>query len=551
MENSINEKIDAIQDYLQTLERRMRIIEDEIGLNPIRDEADERASQTLERTKSKRKSDDNRIESGFGEKGLAWIGNIVLFFGIVFLVQYIQKQGYNNISIVFGYAVVACIFFLAKYLKKSYSTLSKTFNFTALVLLFYVSLRIHFFTTTPIITSTSITILILLMVVAFELVYSIRKRSVTITSMALIMLVVTAILSNSTHPLLLILTATATISTILFIRLGWWNLIVLSVFLVYIGFFMWFLNNPIMGGPLEFISSHDYGYFYLFGIGAIFSIAAIDFKKEELSENIATIIVVINGLLFTMLLSLFVINFFKTENVYLFLIIAVFCLSFSVYLKSRSAWKMIPAFYALYGFLALSIAVHDMYGFPRVYWLLAIQSLLVLTMALWFRNKVIVLMNAMLFVLLFIVYLGAQESINEVNYSFAIVALATARILNWKKDRLEIKTEMLRDVYLISAFIMVPYALYHSLPANFITLSWTLLAIIYFALSIALKNPKYRYIALGTMMASAIHLFMVDLARIEIVYRVIAFLFLAMISIFISVYYTRKVKNSKREERID
>ena len=551
MENSINEKIDAIQDYLQTLERRMRIIEDEIGLNPIRDEADERASQTLERTKSKRKSDDNRIESGFGEKGLAWIGNIVLFFGIVFLVQYIQKQGFNNISIVFGYAVVACIFFLAKYLKKSYSTLSKTFNFTALVLLFYVSLRIHFFTTTPIITSTSITILILLMVVAFELVYSIRKRSVTITSMALIMLVVTAILSNSTHPLLLILTATATISTILFIRLGWWNLIVLSVFLVYIGFFMWFLNNPIMGGPLEFISSHDYGYFYLFGIGAIFSIAAIDFKKEELTENIATIIVVINGLLFTMLLSLFVINFFKTENVYLFLIIAVFCLSFSVYLKSRSAWKMIPAFYALYGFLALSIAVHDIYGFPRVYWLLAIQSLLVLTMALWFRNKVIVLMNAMLFVLLFIVYLGAQESINEVNYSFAIVALATARILNWKKDRLEIKTEMLRDVYLISAFIMVPYALYYSLPANFITLSWTLLAIIYFALSIALKNPKYRYIALGTMMASAIHLFMVDLARIEIVYRVIAFLFLAMISIFISVYYTRKVKNSKREERID
>ena len=52
----------------------------------------------------------------------------------------------------------------------------------------------------------------------------------------------------------------------------------------------------------------------------------------------------------------------------------------------------------------------------------------------------------------------------------------------------------------------------------------------------------------GTMLAIAIHLFIVDLARIEIVYRVIAFLSLAVISIFISVYYTRKVKKSQKEE---
>jgi uncharacterized membrane protein len=157
-------------------------------------------------------------------------------------------------------------------------------------------------------------------------------------------------------------------------------------------------------------------------------------------------------------------------------------------------------------------------------------------------------MNSILFVLLFCVYLSSFEPINEVNYSFALVALTTARILNWKKNRLEIKTELIRNIYLLSAFVMVLFAFYHSLPVKFITLSWTVIAIFYFILSVALKNVKYRYLALGTMVAAFFHLFVVDLARIDIIYRVIAFLFLAIISIFISVFYTKKIKKINEEE---
>ncbi len=48
--------------------------------------------------------------------------------------------------------------------------------------------------------------------------------------------------------------------------------------------------------------------------------------------------------------------------------------------------------------------------------------------------------------------------------------------------------------------------------------------------------------ALGTMIAAAFYLFLVDLARIELVFRVIALLFLAMISIGLSFYYSKKLK---------
>jgi uncharacterized membrane protein len=91
---------------------------------------------------------------------------------------------------------------------------------------------------------------------------------------------------------------------------------------------------------------------------------------------------------------------------------------------------------------------------------------------------------------------------------------------------------------------MVLNALYHAVPGQFVTLSWTFTAVLYFGLSFILKNVKYRYMALGTMISAAIYLFIVDLARIEVIYRVLAFLSLAVISIGISIYYTSRLKRS-------
>ena len=91
---------------------------------------------------------------------------------------------------------------------------------------------------------------------------------------------------------------------------------------------------------------------------------------------------------------------------------------------------------------------------------------------------------------------------------------------------------------------MVLYALYHGIPKQFVTLSWTVAALLYFLLSFLLKNIKYRYMALGTMIIATIYLFIIDLASIEIIYRVLALLFLAVASIGISIYYSNRVKKS-------
>jgi hypothetical protein len=192
--------------------------------------------------------------------------------------------------------------------------------------------------------------------------------------------------------------------------------------------------------------------------------------------------------------------------------------------------------------MAMSIAIYGLYGFPRVYLLLSVQSLIVVSLALWFRNRLIVVMNSLLFLTILTVYILSSKPIDSVNFSFAMISLISARIINWKRSRLQIETDLIRNLYMIEGFVMVLYALFHAVPKHFVTLSWTMAALLYFLLSIILKNVKYRYMALGTMICAAFYLFIIDLARIDLIYRVLALLFLAIISIGISMYYTNRIK---------
>jgi hypothetical protein len=307
---------------------------------------------------------------------------------------------------------------------------------------------------------------------------------------------------------------------------------------------MWLFGNPLMGHPMQLLQQHHSGIIYLFAIGGFYSLLPVFRKNNGLYDDFIIGSVIMNGLLFTLLLILVAVRFFSTDYVTLFSIITISCLIYSTFLKSTSDWNFASAFYALYGFMAMSIALYGLFGFPRVYLLLSLQSLIVVSMALWFRNRLIVIMNSLLFLTILIVYLASSKSVDAINFSFALVALISARVINWQKLRLQIKTEALRNQYLIIGFFMVLYAVYHAVPRQFVTLSWTMAALLYFLLSFILKNVKYRYMALGTMISTAFYLFIVDLARIEVIYRVLAFLFLAIISIGISIYYSNRIRKS-------
>ena len=93
-ENSKDQQIAAILDKLRLMERRIGIVESEIGITAYYEGGDEERSVKAqpEGNLINSKNTGQGLESGFGEYGLAWIGNIVLLFGITFLMQYIQNK---------------------------------------------------------------------------------------------------------------------------------------------------------------------------------------------------------------------------------------------------------------------------------------------------------------------------------------------------------------------------------------------------------------------------------------------------------------------------
>jgi hypothetical protein len=537
-----NEEMEKILDRLHSLELRLSRLESAADLTEDGSFYREVESQTFSRETSD--EEDKGLESKIGRFGLAWLGNIVLLFGITFLTQYMMNLGYRFLSAIIGYIASATIFFLADYLKKNNIHLSSVLRINAQVLLFYVTIRLHFFTASPLIPGKLISIILLLLIIGFQVYFSITRESQPVAVLAVLFGVVTAILGDSAYFTLPVVVFTAAGSIYLCRKFNWEPLLIITIFLSYIVFLLWLLGNPLSGHPVQMISSQNSGLIYLLVLGACFSVNALFRKKDSESDDFLISVIIINGILFTMLLLFIVLAFFNTGYVLIFAVITVFSLIYSIILHSKSDWNFASAFYSLYGFMAMSIALYGIYGFPRVYFLLSLQSLLVVSMALWFRNRLIIVMNSLLFLTILSVYLLSSKSIGSVNFCFAITALISARIINWKSSRLHIKTDLIRNLYMTEGFIMMLLALLHAVPRQFVTFSWTMAALLYFIISLLLKNIKYRYMALGTMICSAFYLFIVDLARIELIYRVLALMFLAAISIGISIYYTNRIKKT-------
>jgi len=541
-----NKKDAQIIERLEYLEHRISQLELLLGINKVsHDEliTNKKDSNIDEiKQKSSNVETESVMETKIGEFGLAWIGSIVLLFGMAFLTQYIQGLGQPLFSTIFGYIAATIVFYISYKLKNSFYNLSDKFYIISHVLVYYVTLRLYYYTSFPLFSIEAIPLILLLIISAVHVFITFKRKSELFGAISLILLIVTAFISSYTQLSFSLITITSLISMYFVYKYQWWKQFFIFQLLTYLFFLFWYLNNQT--NLPNIIPNDHYALVYLFIIVSMFSIITIIKQSEKINNVVVFISVFTNGFLFSISLALFVLTYYTSNYIGVFASISLICLLYSVLLKKYSDWKFTPAFYALYGFVTLSISVYGICGLPLVFLLLSIQSLLVVSMAIWFKSRIIVVMNFFLFISLLATYLFTSSSINGINFSFATVALISARLINWKKERLEIQTELLRDVYLIVAFFTVLFALYKALPSNYITLSWAIAAIVYFIASLLLKNNKYRLMSIFTMLAATFYLFIVDLAVIDMVYRILAFMFVSIISIAISVFYSKRKKKN-------
>lgn len=498
--------------------------------------------------KSSDVNSEESVESKVGEYGLSWLGNIVLTFGIIFLTQYFNSLGFKFVSSVLGFATSLGVFVIAYFINKNNKNLAGLFRITSYFLMYYFILRLHFFIATPLITN-KICVVVMLLIFNGYLYYTYYKSNIKLVgSIALILLLFTGLVSDFALLNFSLCVFAALVSLYFFKKEINYKQLVFSQIVIYGAMFIWIIGNPIAGNSLHFMTTSKYVLVFLIAVAGIYSsIALIPNTKNELRNESITGSILFNGLLFTLLLVIYVVSLFETHFIWIFLSLFVVCLGFSAWLKIKTEWKNIPALFALYSFMAFSVAVYSYYKFPWAILLLAIESLLVVSVALWFRTKIIIVMNLLLFIVLLIINLFISVSVNQIYFVFPIIAIFSARIINWQKLRLDIKTDLIRNTYLIIAFFMFMYSFYKAVPSQFVTISWIVVAVVYFLLSLLLKNVKYRYMAIATFISTVLYLFIIDLSKIDLVYRVLTFMILSVILIVVSIYYSRKRRRNEND----
>jgi uncharacterized membrane protein len=108
----------------------------------------------------------------------------------------------------------------------------------------------------------------------------------------------------------------------------------------------------------------------------------------------------------------------------------------------------------------------------------------------------------------------------------------------------------MRNAYLLSAFIVFPYALYHLVPATYVGLAWIGLALSYYGMNLLVRNQKYRWMGHVTLLLTALYLVIVGTSRFEPVYRVLSFLALGTVLLVVSLLFTR-LRKAQRATAVD
>jgi hypothetical protein len=533
----------ALSDTLRRIEERIARIETYLGLPP----AESSISATLPESETSAslsrqgqiREENSILELRFGEFGLSWGGSFIFFLGIAFLMTYTFSQGHELLASGIGYAASIGVCLFARLWKNSSAHFFRLLVTGSILLLYYTTMRLHFFAITPLVTHGYTAVFLLLLVVALQYLIALRWKSQFLVSLALVLGLVAAVLINSLHVTLPLITALALVSLILAARYIWWSMLNLSVALVYLAHLVWLVISVRAAGVGTSASLYQSSVVYLFLVAACLALPTIS-KKDVIPLKTSSIaLIILNCFGFSVAASASALLLFQERMPEVFLALAGFFLFFSILQWVKIRQEFAPAIYACFGYLGLSLAIYRFFGTPAAFFWLALQSLLVVSMALWFRSKILVVLNSIIFVGILVAYWATAPSSNLANFSFAIVSLASARIMNWQKQRLTLRTEMLRNVYLAIAFVFVLYSLARALPAYYVALFWTAAALIYFVISLLLHNHKYRLMALFTLLATVFHLFLVDLAQLDPKFRVAAFLFLGVMALAISLFYSK------------
>lgn len=479
------------------------------------------------------------LEFEVGQNWFAKVGIVALAAGGAFALSLPFDKLPPYFPSLAGCGAVAILFWLSHLWRDSLDLVSRYVRGAAMAMLYMAALRLYFFGNQHLLTVDSILGKILLvLVVAANITIAYRRKSPYLLGLAFSMGYATAIAVNEPWFLLMSIAALASFAVHARLKFEAPALFIVTSCLTYLAYFNWAANNPLLARNYHFRADHYYSVYVLLGCVAILSLGCIcrqDRSREDPATMVGSLVNCFLGYGVFLLHSLVFPARFPAANIAASLVFIGLAAAFWIRERSQASTFL----YAMTGYMALTAAIIRMFAAPEVFVWLSLQSLVVVTTAIWFQSRFIIVANFIIYVAIGGAYVVVARRETGISLVLGVVALVSARILNWKKERLLLKTEMMRNAYLFSAFVVFPYSLYHLVPSAFVALAWVGVALFYYGMNWIVRNRKYRWLGHGTLMLTALYLFIAGTSRLDPLYRIISFFVVGAALLITSVIFTK------------
>jgi hypothetical protein len=333
-------------------------------------------------------------------------------------------------------------------------------------------------------------------------------------------------------------------------KLAWQVPLLLAIPMVYLTHLLWAWNNPLRGGELGFVKEPVLGVFMVLVYGLILGAAPLLRKDRAREGSFEAAGALLNAAGCYGVFLLHGLTALETGAAAGHLLASVMFLGMAIVFWVVQHGQATCFVYAMTGYSALSIAILYAFEVPNVFVWLSLQSLLVVTTALWFRSPFIVVANFFIYLTIVLGYMVVAKQESGISLGFGLVALVSARIMGWQRERLQLKTEFMRNAYLVSAFVVFPYSLYHLCSEAYVAVAWVGLAGIYYLLNAVLHNPKYRWMGHFTLLLTVLYVLVIGIIQLAPAQRILSFLLLGTVLVVVSLVFTRQraARRSRREE---
>ena len=542
----------SLKETLLRIEQRLTRLEHHLKLQPLEEgsptsEVPTHTDEDVALQSAHGETSEDELEFVVGQNWFAGVGILVLSFGVCFALSLPLSELPSVVPSLTGYTLTLGLFLVARFWQKSFKLVASCLRGAGMSLLFFSTLRLFFFGTTHVLEVDSMEgCLILGAVVGINFGMAFRQKIPWLCGLALVTGLVATVAIGIPFVIFGGIAILAGVTAIAAVRYNWPAMLLFAIPASYTAHLLWVINRPWSGRSFQIQSEPAVGIFCLLVYAVIFAIGSLRRRERTHESSVTIAAALLNcGLGY----GVFLLQSPAIAGALLapaHLVAAVVFMGLAVSFWQSEASRISTCFYAITGYMALSVAIVKLFPVPQVFIWLSGQSLLVVATALWFRSRLIVVANFFIYVSIVLTYVLVTKHETGICIGFGVVALLTARILNWQKARLQLKTELMRNAYLAGAFVIFPYSLYHLVPRAFVSLSWVAVAIAYYLMNFIVRSPKYRWMGHLTLLFTVAYVLVVGVTQLAPAYRIISFLVLGSVLMVVSLIFARVRTRRKR-----